>query len=212
MARAARPRVRPAPQRRVRGAVADARAPSASTRSTWPARTAPSPTAGAARGAVPDRADRGRATATSSTTTPPTPTTAAQVLSAPPRPTWSPTSWPTTPIPAANPLWGPRFQLQTDDGRRPATLKTGTTNDFRDLQAYGYLAGNPDDPEDPTGAIVTGVWVGNSDFCAIARRLRRRWADLHLARLHGRGRRAQRPAASTTSVGRTAWSRSRSTP
>jgi membrane peptidoglycan carboxypeptidase len=70
--------------------------------------------------------------------------------------------------PSANPLWGPRFQLQTDDGRRPATLKTGTTNDFRDLQAYGYLAGNPDDPDDPTGAIVTGVWVGNSDFSAIA--------------------------------------------
>jgi len=69
--------------------------------------------------------------------------------------------------PGANPLWGPRFQLQTDDGRRPATLKTGTTNDFRDLQAYGYLAGNPDDPDDDTGAIVTGVWVGNSDFSAI---------------------------------------------
>ena len=70
--------------------------------------------------------------------------------------------------PATNPLWGPRFQLQTDDGtRRPATLKTGTTNDFRDLQAVGYLAGNPDDPEDPTGAIVTGVWVGNSDFSPI---------------------------------------------
>ena len=70
--------------------------------------------------------------------------------------------------PAANSLWGPRFQLQTDDGgRRPATLKTGTTNDFKDLQAYGYLAGNPDDPDDPNGAIVTGVWVGNSDFSAI---------------------------------------------
>jgi membrane peptidoglycan carboxypeptidase len=70
--------------------------------------------------------------------------------------------------PATNPLWGPRFQLQTADGtRRPATLKTGTTNDFRDLQAVGYLAGNPDDPEDPTGAIVTGVWVGNSDFSPI---------------------------------------------
>jgi len=69
--------------------------------------------------------------------------------------------------PAANSLWGPRFQLQTDDGRRPATLKTGTTNDFKDLQAYGFLAGNPDDPDDPNGAIVTGVWVGNSDFSAI---------------------------------------------
>ena len=70
--------------------------------------------------------------------------------------------------PAANPLWGPRFQLATPDGgRRPATLKTGTTNDFKDLQAFGFLAGNPDDPEDPTGAIVTGVWVGNSDFSGI---------------------------------------------
>ncbi|HEV2952409.1 MAG TPA: transglycosylase domain-containing protein, partial [Actinomycetota bacterium] len=69
--------------------------------------------------------------------------------------------------PETTPLGGPRFQLETDDGRRPATLKTGTTNDFRDLQAYGYLAGNPDDPDDPTGAIVTGVWVGNSDFSPI---------------------------------------------
>lgn len=70
--------------------------------------------------------------------------------------------------PNANPLWGPRFQLLTDDGRRPATLKTGTTNDFIDLQAFGFLAGNPDDADDPTGAIVTGVWVGNSDNSAIA--------------------------------------------
>ena len=69
--------------------------------------------------------------------------------------------------PATNPLWGPRFQLETDGGRRPATLKTGTTNDFRDLQAFGYLAPNPDDPDDDTGAIVTGVWVGNSDFSPI---------------------------------------------
>ena len=69
--------------------------------------------------------------------------------------------------PAANPLWGPRFQLPTEDGgRRPATLKTGTTNDFRDLQAFGYLAGDPD-PSVTEGAIVTGVWIGNSDFSAI---------------------------------------------
>ncbi|MBA2633035.1 MAG: transglycosylase domain-containing protein, partial [Chloroflexi bacterium] len=69
--------------------------------------------------------------------------------------------------PAANPLWGPRFQLPAPDGsRRPATLKTGTTNDFRDLQAVGYLAPNPD-PAVTDGAIVTGVWVGNSDFSAI---------------------------------------------
>ena len=68
--------------------------------------------------------------------------------------------------PAENPLWGPRFQLPAAEGRRPATLKTGTTNDFRDLQAVGYLAGNPD-PSVTDGAIVTGVWVGNSDFSPI---------------------------------------------
>ena len=69
--------------------------------------------------------------------------------------------------PAENSIWGARFQLQTDEGRRPATLKTGTTNDFRDLQAFGFLA--PDaDPTVTDGALVTGVWVGNSDFSPIA--------------------------------------------
>jgi membrane peptidoglycan carboxypeptidase len=68
--------------------------------------------------------------------------------------------------PATNIVWGKRFQLTTDEGRRQATLKTGTTNDFRDLQAFGYLA--PDaDPTVDEGAIITGVWVGNSDFTAI---------------------------------------------
>jgi membrane peptidoglycan carboxypeptidase len=68
--------------------------------------------------------------------------------------------------PKTNIIWGQRFQLMTDKGRRPATLKTGTTNDFRDLQAFGYLA--PDaDPSVDQGAIITGVWVGNSDFSAI---------------------------------------------
>ncbi len=68
--------------------------------------------------------------------------------------------------PAQNALWGPRFQLLTDAGRRPATLKTGTTTDFRDLQAFGYLAADAD-PEVDEGALITGVWVGNSDFSAI---------------------------------------------
>jgi penicillin-binding protein 1A len=68
--------------------------------------------------------------------------------------------------PDTNIIWGRRFQLSTDAGRRPATLKTGTTNDFKDLQAFGYLA--PDaDPTVDEGAIITGVWVGNSDFSAI---------------------------------------------
>ena len=69
--------------------------------------------------------------------------------------------------PATNSIWGQRFQLLTDEGRRPATLKTGTTNDFRDLQAFGYLAPDPD-PTVSEGALVTGVWVGNSDFSPIA--------------------------------------------
>jgi membrane peptidoglycan carboxypeptidase len=65
--------------------------------------------------------------------------------------------------PKANPWWGPSFQLPgLSGGRRPATLKTGTTNDFKDLQAFGYLAPSKD-TSDSTGAIVTGVWVGNSD-------------------------------------------------
>jgi membrane peptidoglycan carboxypeptidase len=69
--------------------------------------------------------------------------------------------------PAQNSIWGERFQLLTDEGRRPATLKTGTTNDFRDLQAFGYLA--PDaDGSVAEGAFITGVWVGNSDFSEIA--------------------------------------------
>jgi membrane peptidoglycan carboxypeptidase len=70
--------------------------------------------------------------------------------------------------PQANPWWGPRFALPAPNGgRRPATLKTGTTNDFRDLQAFGYLAADKD-PKQTQGAIVTGVWVGNSDFSAIS--------------------------------------------
>lgn len=68
--------------------------------------------------------------------------------------------------PAQNALWGPRFQLLTDAGRRPATLKTGTTTDFRDLQAFGYIAADAD-PDIDEGALITGVWVGNSDFSAI---------------------------------------------
>ncbi len=68
--------------------------------------------------------------------------------------------------PQRNSIWGRPFQLLTDEGRRPATLKTGTTNDFKDLQAFGYLAADAD-PSVTEGAIVTGVWVGNSDFSAI---------------------------------------------
>jgi membrane peptidoglycan carboxypeptidase len=61
--------------------------------------------------------------------------------------------------PKENPYWG-KFELKKDGQHRPAALKTGTTNDTKDLSAYGYLA----PPEDPTApALAVGVWMGNSD-------------------------------------------------
>ncbi len=61
--------------------------------------------------------------------------------------------------PAQNPWWSER--KITDGGRRrPATLKTGTTNDEIDLAAFGYLA-PPADPKAP--ALAVGAWMGNSD-------------------------------------------------
>ena len=61
-----------------------------------------------------------------------------------------------------NPFWG-RWRI-TDGvtGRRvrPAAYKTGTTQDNRDVHAYGYLA----PPKDKSlHALVAGVWLGNSD-------------------------------------------------
>ena len=49
----------------------------------------------------------------------------------------------------------------TDKGeRRPAAYKTGTTDENKDIDAFGYVA-PPKDPEAP--AIAVGVWLGNSD-------------------------------------------------
>ena len=64
--------------------------------------------------------------------------------------------------PAENIYWGPKFQLTNGPGgsRRPAALKTGTTNGIRDLSAYGLLPA-PQNQKDP--AIALGVWMGNSD-------------------------------------------------
>ncbi|HYM82728.1 MAG TPA: penicillin-binding transpeptidase domain-containing protein, partial [Candidatus Dormibacteraeota bacterium] len=65
--------------------------------------------------------------------------------------------------PRTNPYWG-RFQLTSGGTRRPATLKTGTNDQARDLNAYGFIA-----PPDAAGrqagehALVVGVWNGNSD-------------------------------------------------
>jgi membrane peptidoglycan carboxypeptidase len=56
--------------------------------------------------------------------------------------------------PRTNLLWGPRAQLFDPSGqRRHAALKTGTTNDFRDVSAFGYIP----------GSLVTGVWMGNNN-------------------------------------------------
>ncbi len=65
--------------------------------------------------------------------------------------------------PRQNEIWGD-FALQGTGGRRPATLKTGTSQDANDLVAFGYVA-----PPDPVGrtageyALVVGAWAGNSD-------------------------------------------------
>jgi membrane peptidoglycan carboxypeptidase len=61
-----------------------------------------------------------------------------------------------------NPFWG-RWRI-TDGvtGRRvrPAAYKTGTTQDNRDVHAYGYL---PPPSNRKLHALVAGVWLGNSD-------------------------------------------------
>ena len=70
--------------------------------------------------------------------------------------------------PAVNAIFGPRLEIvngpvtdvDPQGERRPAAAKTGTTNDLRDLSAYGFLA-PPVDPSQPQ--IVASVWMGNSD-------------------------------------------------
>jgi membrane peptidoglycan carboxypeptidase len=61
--------------------------------------------------------------------------------------------------PVQNPWWG-QYQILDGKTSRPATLKTGTSDQVEDLFALGYVA-PPADPNAP--AIVTGVWAGNSD-------------------------------------------------
>jgi membrane carboxypeptidase/penicillin-binding protein len=66
--------------------------------------------------------------------------------------------------PEQNPIWGD-FAIEAADGsRRPATIKTGTSQDANDLVAFGYL-GPPDEAGRTAGeyALVVGAWNGNSD-------------------------------------------------
>ena len=62
--------------------------------------------------------------------------------------------------PSQNPVWAARRLIAENGKRRPATMKTGTTDQAKDLAAFGYLAA----PSDPSAQhLVTGVWTGNSD-------------------------------------------------
>ncbi len=66
--------------------------------------------------------------------------------------------------PSINPYWG-QFELKSSSGKhRPATLKTGTNNDAKDLNAWGYI-GVPSAADRQKGeyALAVGAWNGNSD-------------------------------------------------
>jgi peptidoglycan glycosyltransferase len=63
-----------------------------------------------------------------------------------------------------NPFWGKFSITGPGDARRPATLKTGTNNDAKDLNAYGFVAPPTDAArKDGAYALAVGVWNGNSD-------------------------------------------------
>ena len=65
-------------------------------------------------------------------------------------------------IRSVNPFWAKWRVTNGISGSkvRPAAYKTGTTNDNRDVLAYGYLA----PPSDKTlPGLVAGAWLGNSD-------------------------------------------------
>ena len=68
--------------------------------------------------------------------------------------------------PAVNPAWG-KFQIVQGGKRRPATLKTGTNDEARDLGAYGFIAPSKDDAKYPS--LVVGVWNGNSDYSELGK-------------------------------------------
>ena len=71
--------------------------------------------------------------------------------------------------PRVNPFWGKFALTGPKDVRRPATLKTGTNNDAKDLNAYGFIA-----PPTNTGrqkgeyALAVGAWNGNSDNTVVS--------------------------------------------
>ncbi|MEA2654249.1 MAG: penicillin-binding protein [Chloroflexota bacterium] len=62
---------------------------------------------------------------------------------------------------AQNPIWAEKLALFNGKGgsRRPAAVKTGTSNDAADLATYGFLAA----PSGGQPALAVGIWMGNSD-------------------------------------------------
>jgi membrane peptidoglycan carboxypeptidase len=62
-------------------------------------------------------------------------------------------------IDSVNRYWAAEKVVEKGE-RRPAAYKTGTTDENKDIDAFGYTA-PPKDKDAP--AIVVGVWLGNSD-------------------------------------------------
>jgi membrane peptidoglycan carboxypeptidase len=71
--------------------------------------------------------------------------------------------------PQVNPFWGKFALTGPKNVRRPATLKTGTNNDAKDLNAYGFIA-PPTDAGRQKGeyALAVGAWNGNSDNTVVS--------------------------------------------
>ena len=69
---------------------------------------------------------------------------------------------------ARTPAFGPDSVLKLS---RPAAVKTGTTDDWRDAWTIGYTPSPPSVPPigGIEGGVVCGVWVGNSDNSAMDR-------------------------------------------
>ena len=130
-------------------------------RSTWPPVTRRSPTAAGTSGTP--RSSRSRIASGEDVVDPYEPPEPTQVIS-------PQAAYITTNILAGNtnrninPFWG-KFALKGPGGdRRPATLKTGTNNDAKDLNAYGFIAPpTREQRKDGEYALVVGAWNGNSD-------------------------------------------------
>jgi membrane peptidoglycan carboxypeptidase len=66
-------------------------------------------------------------------------------------------------IRSVNAYWA-SWQVLEGDKRRPAAYKTGTTDENKDIDAFGFVA-PPQDEKQP--AIAVGVWLGNANATPI---------------------------------------------